>query len=460
MWWRRRPEKPAAWRDHARYREIASDRRDDFVARGFARRHFFPHRVHYLPRCGSDGACLAASVYGVTDPTRLRQVVLFAIDDSLAGIPAELFFDDDLVWHQQQLGLPGHVASANLVRDGKRLLTTARFSDIVQRIGRRREHATRIEKRFRGWDHMLLNAILGYAIENRFEEIHFPTATLAMANVDKKRSVDAALFERIYDDDVRKRFDAVRRGNQWVVDVRANGGRWVAGTTRTEGIAADPAIVICHDTERELGHVGIDPEFVPIATRRSRESLREILDIEAQRSVRGTYDVVGCLMNELRPVIEARGHELSFHSYDHTAHQNQLGMCREIDYRIKGYRAPQSKLTGELTDAMLTHHNFEWLGSSHHSLGTSEPEMRSGVVRLPILFDDFPLYKSAMPYDRWERELFDLLRGRRFAAFGLHDCYAHLWLDRFDDLLGRLSSIGRLTTMGEIAASVALGCSE
>lgn len=390
----------------------------------------------------------------------MRQVVLFGIDDALEDIPLDLFFDDDLVWHQQQLGLPGHVASANLVLDGKRLLTTARFSDIVQRIGRRREHATRVEKRFRGWDHMLLNAILGYAIENRFDEIHFPTSTTAMANVDKKRSVDAALFERVYDDDVRTRFDAVRQGSRWIVDVRANAGRWVPGKTRSDRLAEDPAIVICHDTERELGHVGIDPEFVLVAARHSRESLHEILDIEAQRGVRGTYDVVGCLMNELRPAIEARGHEVSFHSYDHTGRQNQLGMCREVDYRIKGYRAPQSKLTDELSDAMLARHNFEWLGSSDSSFGTSEPEMHGGVVRLPILFDDFPLYKEAMSYDGWERRLFDIIRNRWFAAFGLHDCYAHLWLPRFDDLLGRLSGLGRLTTMGEIAASVALGCSE
>jgi hypothetical protein len=460
MWWRRRSEKPAQPRAETRYREISSDRLEELARRGFARRHCFPHRVYYLPRCGSDGIYLAESMYGITDPSRLRQVLLFGIGEALEGIPPELFFDDDLVWHQQQLGLAGHVAAANLVLDGKRLLTTARFSDIVQRIGRRREHATRIEKRFRGWDHMLLNAILGYAIENRFEQIHFPTAAIAMVNVDKKRTVDAALFERVYDDDVCKRFDAVRRDDRWIVDVEANRDRWMPGTVRSDRLAADPAIVICHDTERELGHVGIDPEFVPIAAERSGESLRRMLDIEAGRGVQATYDVVGCLMSELRPAIEAGGHEVSFHSYDHKQHQNQLGMCREIDYRIKGYRAPQSKLTAELSDALLTRFNFEWLGSSHSSLGTTVPAMRGGVVRLPILFDDFPLYKQPMSYDRWEGELFDLIGDRSYAAFGLHDCYAHLWLSRFDGLLARLASVARLTTMGEVAASVALGCSE
>ena len=40
-----------------------------------------------------------------------------------------------------------------------------------------------------------------------------------------------------------------------------------------------------------------------------------------------------------------------------------------IDYRIKGYRPAQSRITAELTDANLAFHNFEWLASSRYSLG-------------------------------------------------------------------------------------------
>ena len=460
MLWRRRAKGAQRPRPYSRFREIADDSLDDFVAKGFAERHFFPHRAYYLPRCGSDGQRLADTIYGVTDPNRLRQVLLFGIGPALEGIPPELFFDDDLVWHQQQLGLAGHVAAANLVLDGKRLLTTARFSDIVQRIGRRREHATRIEKRFRGWDHMLLNAILGYAIENRFKEIHFPTAATAKLNTDTNRSVEDALFARVYDDDVCRRFDAVRRGGVWVVDVRANRERWVAPESRSERLLGEPRIAICHDTERELGHLEAEPAFASKAASCARESFRSILEAEARRHVRGTYDVVGCIMNELRPAIEAGGHEISFHSYDHGSGLNQLRKCREVDYRVKGYRVPNSKLTPDLSDEKLARFNFEWLGSSHHSLGTETPELSAGVARLPILFDDYPLHTGELSPEAWEEKLIGLLKDRQFAAFGLHDCYAEHWLARFDGLLARLSSMARLTTMGEVAASVALGCSE
>jgi hypothetical protein len=176
--WRRlfKPSPPRRPSNGARFRDVSDDRRAEFVARGFKPRHFFPHRLYVLPRCGSDGVKLARSMYGISGADRLRQILLFARGAALDGIPARLFFDDDLVWHQQQLGLPGHVAAANLIVHGRRLLTTARFSDIVQRVSRQREHLTRIEKRFRGWDHMLLNGILSYAVERNLRLIYFPTA--------------------------------------------------------------------------------------------------------------------------------------------------------------------------------------------------------------------------------------------------------------------------------------------
>jgi len=113
-------------------------------------------------------------------------------------------------------------------------------------------------------------------------------------------------------------------------------------------------------------------------------------------------------------------------------------------------------LTKELTDATLARFNFEWIGSSHYAFGSEVPTLRGGIARLPILFDDFPLYDARVPYDEWERELLGTIRGRPYAAFGLHDCYAHLWLPRLGSLIERLRDTARLTTMGEVAAKVAL----
>ena len=443
-----------------RFREVSAGRAYDFRAKGFLKRHFFPHRLHYLPRCGSDGLYLAQKIYSIDDPCRLRQVVLTACDDALDGIPTALFHDDDLIWHQQQLGMTGHVAAANLILDDRRLFTTARFSDIVQRISRNRQWATRVEKRFRGWDHMLLNGIFNYAVENGFREIHLPTGETARASTDPERHVEPALFERIYDDDVTQRFDAERRGDRWVVDVHANRHRLVEPEIRTEPLPGGRTISICHDTEAGLGHVGVDAKLSEMTAAHARNNLSKILEVEARRSIHGTYDVVGCLLRELREPIEAGGHEISFHSYDHTPNLNQLGQCRAVDNRIKGYRPPQSKITSELTDRHLARFNFEWLASSPRSIATEVPVVRAGIARMPIFFDDFPMYKSAVGYGEWETELLEIVRSRDFTAFGLHDCYAHLWLPQLDRLLERLADLGRIETVGEVAARTALGCAE
>lgn len=438
----------------AAYRDVGEDRLPDFLRAGFHARHWFPHRVRYVPRPGSDGQVLAESMYGVTDPARLRQVVIHATGSALAGIPADLFFDRDLVWHQQHLGLPGHVAAANLVVAGRDLLTTARYADVVQRLSRRRDVATLVEKRFRGWDHMLLNAILGYAIERGLRTIRFPTAELALTNTDRKRNPKPALFARIYDDDVQRRFRARRRGAFWVVGVRENRDRYVAPTRGEERLATERSICVCHDTERELGHLTVDPAFARVAAEVSARNLDGMLAAEARAGARGTYAVVGLLMESLRPAIEAGGHEVAFHGYDHDLAHPQLRRCREIDYRIPGYRPPQSRITEELTDLELARRNFEWLASSPRSLGGSAPHVRASIARLPVAFDDFPLHRAATSWSAWEADALRDVAARETTVFGLHDCYAHHWLDHYDGFLAKLADIGRLRPIGDVAAEL------
>jgi hypothetical protein len=460
-WWRSRflpsPRPPAPV---SRFREVSGDRLEEFRQRGFHERHVFPHRLYFLPRAGSDGMKLARAMYGVSHADRLRQIVLFAAEPALAGIPPEIFFDDDLVWHQQQLGLRGHVAAANLIVEGTTLLTTARFSDIVQRISRRRDVLTRVERRFHGWDHMLLNGILAYAVEHGLTTIRLPTAETAMANTDRARTVKPALFARIYDDDVRERFAATRRDRCWVVDVAENRHRLVMPERREEGLPRARTICVSHDIERGLGHTAVAPDFAAVAAQRSAASLRRILEVEARRGVRGTYNVVGCLMREVRADIARGGHEVSFHSHDHTDGLNQLGLCRQIDYRIKGYRPPNSRMTSELTDDYLAYHNFEWLASSPRSIGTAEPALRGGIAYVPIRFDDFGMYHARQPFDAWAEAALSTVREHAFTAFGLHDCYAELWLDHFDEFLMKLQDLGQLQTVGEVANRAALGSAE
>jgi hypothetical protein len=265
----------------------------------------------------------------------------------------------------------------------------------------------------------------------------------------------------VYDHDLRVRFPHARRvDNWWVVDVKDIAGRVLVAEKGRERISEEKTICICHDIERGLGHVGIDPDFVRAAEMHSPASLDEMLAVEREAKVRATYNVVGVLLNEVRPRIEAGGHCIAFHSYNHliddagTGSTSQLRNCRSVDYRIKGYRAPRSMLTDELSPANLCAHNFEWLASSTISLGIQRPDMRDGIVRVPILFDDFPLFQGRIGYEEWERAALERIETSHFAAFCLHDCYAPQWLPYYHDFLRRVSGLGRLRTVDAVAFDV------
>ena len=58
--------------------------------------------------------------------------------------------------------------------------------------------------------------------------------------------------------------------------------------------------------------------------------------------------------------------------------------------------------------------------------------MRASIARLPVFFDDFPLYRSETTWGAWETDALREVAARDTTVFGLHDCYAHLWLDRYE----------------------------
>jgi hypothetical protein len=389
----------------------------------------------------------------------MRQVLLFAGPPVINAFPLDFFFDDDLILHRQQFGRPGQVASANIVLDDATVYSMGHHSDLVQRISRRREHKTKVSKVFRGWSHMLLNAVLGFAEEHRADRVCTPTAELAMWHTDPARraSLGSDLFERVYDWTVTDLFPARRDREWWIIDVAEARDRVLTPERQTESRRAQKTVCICHDIERGLGHVDVDPAFARRAEQSSPPHLEEMQRIEAERGVRATYFVVGSLLSELRDGLQADGHSLAFHSFDHRLdREDQLRRCRQVDYRIKGYRPPRSRITAELSERNLLFHNFEWLASSARSLGVATPEMRAGLVRLPITFDDFPLYEPGVPYEQWEQDALHRIAEADFAAIGLHDCYAHLWLPRFRGFLEKVREMGELRTLDEVAADLTL----
>ena len=207
-----------------------------------------------------------------------------------------------------------------------------------------------------------------------------------------------------------------------------------------------------------------------------------MLKAERELGIKATYNVVGSILPDVRSRIELDGHALGFHSYDHpvsevpnvrqrlwkkltnrsssngsAAHSvDQLGKCRDVDYRIKGYRPPQSRITSDLADSKLLFHNFEWLASSAYSLNIQAPLMQNRIVRLPILFDDFDMYHLQLDYKAWEAMALSHIERNDFVAFSLHDCYGQYWLPHYKRFLEKISSLGTFKTLDEVAADVTL----
>ena len=434
----------------ALYWSIDPEHQAGFSAFGLNRSDFFPHQLRFLRRPGSDGAKLARRMYGLKRPGHGFELVLHAAPNACLEFPPDLFFNEDIVWHQQHLGLPGHVAVANLILEGKRLYITVRFSDLVQRISRRRDLKTRVERVFRGWDQMLLNGIIHFAIQQGVREIWFPTADLAMENTDRARSPQPMLFERVYDAHLRP-FQPRRQGRAWVLDVAKARQRFVAPVRQLEYGPSGPTVCIVHDTERGLGSRDRDPRLAARADRDAPAALERMLAVEAQHDVQATYSVVGCILEDVRAAIAQAGHGLAFHSFDHTRQGDQLLRCRMVDYRIPGYRPPQSRMTRELRDNHLTHHNFEWLASSEHSLGFGLPCLTNGVVKLPIKLDDYSLHTGALNFDQWWTQLQAMLKTRPYLAVGLHDCYAEHWLEPYPDMLRWFKDHATVQRLGDVA---------
>jgi len=470
------------------YREISEERVEEFFQRGYKKRYFFPNTIYYLPKCGPDAFKLSHRMCGEGDPHKHWEVVLYAISPVIDEFPEELFFDDDIIWHQQQFGKIGHVAFAYIVVNEGNLYGLNYVSDLVQRISRRREYKTRVEKKFKGWAYMLLNSIMNFALENSIKLIYSPTADLAMEQTDPSRNVQRELFEMVYDRAVNKHFMVEKKEKWWVIDVAKNRDRIIIPEKKPEMIQVGKTICLCHDIERGLGHIDVDRNFADLANNTSPNNLEEILIIEKELNVKATYNALGCFFNEVRERIEKDGHCIAFHSYDHeidnyraysekyhkifklilgittdTTHikyDGQLAKCRKIDYRIKGYRTPHSKITPDLNDENLCYYNFEWLASSAYSLKTETPIMQNGVVKIPILFDDFEMYKSKMKYEEWEEKAIDIIKQYDFAAFCLHDCYAHYWLPYYREFLKKICGLGKLKTLNEVANEVILSSSK
>ena len=439
--------------------EISHAREEEFVVSGLQPRYFFAHKLYHLPKCAPDGYGQGLRMCARPQLEQHWEILLYADSAEIADLPGELLFDDELMWHRQHFGQPGQIAWAAVLVDADEIVCVAQQSDLVQRIGRAPEHKSRVENRFRGWPRMLMNGILAFAAQRGIRCVRTPSSELAMRHTDPRREVERTLFERVYDHPVAH-YGAREEAGFWVIDVPANLDRLVIPKRVTESYEEPPTVCVCHDLERGLGHVGVDEELRLQADANAASVLARMLEVEEAAGIRVTYNVVGSILPEVEDELASRGHCVAFHSFDHSTDpesNDQLARCRQVDYRIKGYRPPRSLIIRELSDKKLAYHNFEWLASSQKSLGADGPTMSRRLVRLPIALDDWPLYRGQLTYEQWERLLLTVVRERSFTAISLHDCYARWWLDRYPSLLERLAYQARLCTMDDVSAEVVLG---
>jgi len=229
------------------YRIFTEDRKEEFFDKGYRHRYFFPHEIYYLPKCASEGFFFANRMCNISNPNSLWELILYAWGDIIDEFPEELFFDSDIIWHQEHFGKPGQIASANLIIDGDKLYSLDRISDIVQRIYLRKEYRTRINSCFRYWHNMLLNSILNFAVEKNLTYIYSPSADFLIKkfyNGGVKPKVDRRLFDKIYDQDVKMHFAVDQKDGMWVIDVRKNKSKLIIPEKR-ETIVKDDTKTIC-----------------------------------------------------------------------------------------------------------------------------------------------------------------------------------------------------------------------
>ena len=302
----------------SRFYEAGADALSAFVDRGWEPGDVFPHRIYRVPRSGPDGLRRARR-FGITcGPSDRWQLLLYARPPALHGLPRTLFLDDVIQEHQQHLGRSGLIAWANLVVDRGRVYLTRCVSDLCCRLPASNQYRTEIHRRFSGWAQILMNAVIGFAVDHGRDLVYSPTARLLVGSSGAGSDQDQAASMHLYDHAMLRAFDAERDGDWWRLPVQNNARRAVPLPRGTESIETrGKTIGICHDIERGLGHTRSDPEFAVAIDTSARAALNHMLSVEHELGVKATYNVVGSFFDEVETTIYERGHALAFHSYDH-----------------------------------------------------------------------------------------------------------------------------------------------
>lgn len=430
---------------------------EPFLRAGFARKYVFRHEVAVVPK-RYPGSILHLRQYNMPLAKILegafRQINMYATD--IGKDREELFANPHVNWHGQQCTRLGLIASAGLfLQDPEIAIITIMQSDLCQQLYRhpslKRACRTQVDNRFGRWYRLLLNAVMDFCNDHHISRLLVPASGTILRRLP--RAVSPPLFTRIYDDPpLWLRCNRLRlyEAEYWEIAVDDNRGRFIPLEPIPSASQKDiRGICIFHDVE-----ANVDTQ-VPASD--CSHWLESILDIETSMGVSLTYSVLGELLPGLRPLLQRyRIGSLALHSFDHQINSlNQLGRARRVDFKVRGYRPPQSLITEELTDFNLSYYDFEWLLSSARSLGVTEPQLQNYIVKIPVHLDDYPLHTGACTLDAWMGRIRSLLESSiQLVVIGTHDCYAHHWLKCYPQLLRECLAKRPMRNCDEIADTV------
>ena len=301
----------------------------------------------------------------------LWEIVLYADETLIAAFPRDLFFDDDLLWHQQHLGRAGQVAAVDIVLRGEDLFTMAHQSDLVQRISRRRGVQDARREAVQGLAPDAFNGIVDFAREHGARLVHFPTADFALRNTDRKRIVERTLFDRLYDRNVRSCCrSSVRATGGCSTSIESVTGSWCPSAARTQAswFGRSPSVTTSSTTSATRVALAIRSQMRPSPLRSRRCSKSSATSASERRTT--SWERSSQNGDEIR----ADGHCMALAAYDHAVDKpEQLARCRQVD-SDQGLRCPAVEAHGwRYTDDNLAFHNFEWIASSSLSLGKTGP---------------------------------------------------------------------------------------
>ena len=187
-------------------------------------------------------------------------------------------------------------------------------------------------------------------------------------------------------------------------------------------------ITLYHDIEQNYDS-NADPEVC-------RNIVYEFLRLEKKYNIRATYNIVGKIFINQPDLIDRilnEGQEIAFHSYNHQTDwnskyfSNEISLCRKVSLIPKGYRSPRSQINQEAVQT-IWNEGFYWTAEGDRH---SEPYfIYKGLVRLPIIADDWPLFEEKISADEWVNQFSKLIKNRSYTAFGLHDCVASFEPDK------------------------------